>query len=159
MPTKDEPDSYNTPPWRRSHCATSPDGAINAEIAEACEHSMGNPTVGTLRLSNGLELLKCNPSFIWSDDSQYLAVPQWIRRFGLFLRQRLVIIDVGNDTIFASRFTYWLLQPREFVDGRLEVAVTSARGITWQPWQRPEPLIVDVPSALEMFRKLPTHRK
>jgi hypothetical protein len=89
--TATDPYPYNTPPWRRSHRATWPDGALVAGIDEAFEHSMSNPTVGTLRTSGGLELTKCNPAFIWSDDSRYLAVPRWCRRFGLFLRQRLAI--------------------------------------------------------------------
>ncbi len=64
---------YNLPIWRRAHRASSPDAQIVAEIDAACEISMGNPTSGTLRLSTGLELECCNPSFIWSDDSRYLA--------------------------------------------------------------------------------------
>src|SRR5215217_5675959 len=95
---------YNTPPWRSSHKAESPDGAMVASIDRAFEHSMSNPTVGTLTTSNGLELPHCNPAFIWSDDSRYLAVPQWHRRFGLFLRQRLAIVDVVARTVYVSRF-------------------------------------------------------
>lgn len=155
LKTKRSP--YDTPPWRRSHKATSPNGALTAEIAEAREHSMSNPTVGTLRMSDGFELQKCNPAFTWSNDSRYLAVPQWIRRFGLFLRQRLVIVDVNSEVVFASRFTYWLLQPRKFVDGRLEVAISSSIGITWE---REQPLVLDVPKVLKDFVRLSTsHRK
>src|SRR5439155_18064411 len=85
---------YNLPIWRRSYRASSPDGRYVAEINPAWEVSMGNPTYGTLCLSAGLRLERCNPSFLWSTDSCYLAVPQFFRRFGLFRLQRLLVIDV-----------------------------------------------------------------
>jgi hypothetical protein len=143
---------YNTPPWRSSYTAVSPDGAVVAAIEQAFEHSMSNPTVGTLRTSDGLELQKCNPSFIWSGDSRFLAVPQWRRRFGLFRRQRLAIVDVASRTVYVSRFTYWLLLPTTFQGGRLEVLVSDPLGISWR-W-RERPLMLTVPAALSSFKKL-----
>jgi hypothetical protein len=143
---------YNTPPWRSSHTAVSPNGGVVAAIEQALEHSMSNPTVGTLRTSDGLELPSCNPSFIWSDDSQYLAVPQWHRRFGLFRRQRLAIADVVARVVYVSRFTHWLMLPTMFERGRLEVLVSDRRGISW-PF-RDQPLILTVPAALATFAKL-----
>ncbi|MBX7104595.1 MAG: hypothetical protein K1X57_10975 [Gemmataceae bacterium] len=140
---------YNTPPWLRSHAATSPDGAVAAVITEAFEHSMSNPTVGTLRTSDGLELTKCNPAFLWSDDSRYLAVPRWCRRFGLFLRQRLAVVDVAARVVYVSRFTHWLMLPTRFAGGELEVRVSSRFGISG-PWREP-PLVLAVPAALDAF--------
>jgi hypothetical protein len=67
----DEPWPYNLPIFSRGHRAVSPDGTVVAEIAQAFEVSMSNPTVGTLRLSSGLQLDRCNPAFLWSDDSRY----------------------------------------------------------------------------------------
>jgi hypothetical protein len=152
MPTHAEPYPYNTPPWRRSYKAASPDGLLLAEIADAREHSMSNPTVGNLRTSDGLELPRCSPTFFWSDDSHYLAAPQWIRRFGLFLRQRLAIVDFAGRTVYVSRFTYWLLQPIAFDGGRLEVLTKSSRGISW-PWNE-QPLLLQVPQILSSFTRL-----
>jgi hypothetical protein len=143
---------YNTPPWRSSHSAVSPDGRIIAAIEQAFEHSMSNPTVGTLRMSDGLQLPICNPAFIWSDDSRFLTVPQWRRRFGLFRRQRLAIVDVVARTVYVSRFTYWLLLPTTFQGGRLEVLVSDPLGISWR-W-RERPLMLTVPAALSSFKKL-----
>ena len=54
---------------------------------------MGNPRLGTLQLSDGLRLPQCNPSFLWSDCSRYLAVNQYHPLFGLFFRTRMVIVD------------------------------------------------------------------
>jgi hypothetical protein len=155
-----DPDSveshpYNTPPWRCSHTATSPNGAIVATIDQAFEHSMSNPTVGTLRTSDGLELPHCNPSFIWSDDSRYMAVPQWCRRFGIFRRQRLAIVDVVDRAVYLSAFTYWLLLPNKFDGGQLDVLVSDSRGISW-PW-RTEPLVLMVPAVFSKFSKLKTY--
>lgn len=113
---------------------------------------MSNPTVGTLRMSNGLEILDCNPAFLWSSDSRYLAVPQWIHRFGLFLRQRLLMVDVDSNSEWASRFTHWLLEPRGFADSRLEIWVSSSFRITWQ---RKKPIVLVLPYALEDFVQLP----
>lgn len=112
---------------------------------------MSNPTVGTLRTTNGHEIARCSPAFIWSDDSRYLAVPQWIRRFGLFLRQRLLIVDIRDDRILASRFTYWLMDPKRFVNDQLELAVSSALGISWMKSER---VVVDIPTELKKFAVL-----
>ena len=148
--TQIEPFPYNSPPWRRSHRAVSPNGSIVAEIAEAFEHSMSNPTVGTLRTSDGLELPNCSPAFIWSDDSQYVAVPQWCWRFGLFRRQRPAIIALADRAVYVSKFTTYLMQPATFDRGRLEALVSNSRGISW-PWKE-EHLVLEVPG---YFRHLP----
>ena len=152
-----EPYPYNTPPWRRSHRAIAPNGSLVAEIAEAFEHSMSNPTVGTLRTSDGIELANCNPSFIWSDDSNYLVVPQWYRYFALFLRQRLILVDVRNRTLYASRLTAWLLLPQSFDRGRLQVLVSHWAGISWG-WKK-NPIVVEFPRDLSEFVKLKSDYK
>jgi hypothetical protein len=150
--TSAEPYPYNTPPWRPSHTAVSPNGAVVAAIDEAFEHSMSNPTVGTLRTSDGLELPQCNPAFVWSDDSRFLAVPRWCRRFVLFRRQRLVLVDVAARAVYVAPFTHWLLLPRSFEGGRLEVLVSDRRGISW-PW-RHRPLVLKVPPIPPAFTKV-----
>jgi len=124
---------------------------VTAEIKDAREHSMSNPTVGTLEFSTGLELKRCNPAFIWSEDSRYVAAPQWVRRFGLFLRQRLLVIDVRASAVFVSPFTYWLIQPRKFTRGKLELVVSSSSGISWM---RKDPIVLPIPDSLERFNRL-----
>jgi hypothetical protein len=120
--------SYNLPIWRRAHRAVSPDGRHWAEIDPAYEVSMGNPTSGVLRLSTGLELPRCNPSFLWSDDSRYLAVPRFFDRFGLFRRQRLVVIAVDERTRYQSRLLAYYFQPESFSAGELVVTANPFRG-------------------------------
>ena len=79
-------------PWEYFVDLTSPDHLVRAVIADASEISMGGPSSGTLRLSNGFTVDGCNTSIIWSDDSKYLAVPQWTRD----RQQLLLVISVAE---------------------------------------------------------------
>ena len=111
---------------------------------------MGNPTYGTLRLSTGLKLERCNPSFLWSSDSRYLAVPQFFDRFGIFRRQRLLVIDARDQTVFASPdFTYYF-QPESFSDGRLLV--------TKNPFKSAQQIAWAIPADLAKFSRVATQR-
>ena len=118
---------YNLPIWRRSYRAESPNQKYIAEIDSASEVSMGNPTYGTLKLANGLSLPKCNPSFIWSDDSRYLAVPQytsnWFKELG---KQKLLIIDIGHNMGWQSPKLASYIQPETFRGGELTVTLNPA---------------------------------
>ena len=132
---KEAPWPYNLPIWRASHQAASPDGQQIAQIDPAYEISMGNPTVGTLRLSCGLVVQQCNPSFIWSDDSRFLAVPQFFYRLGVFRRQRMLVIDMLRRQVFASPETAYYFQLTRFGGGELAVTkepFKSAQKISWK---------------------------
>jgi len=134
---------YNLPIWRDSFKLESPNGKLVAKISKATESSMGNPTVGTLHLSNGFELTNCNPSFIWSDDSRYLVVPRYFHRFKLFLRQHLVIIDTIDATIFESHRIGCYFQPESFLQGKLLV--------TREPFSTAETISWNIPADLNHF--------
>ncbi len=118
---------YNLPIWRRYHRAASPDGKLVACIDPAWEVSMGNPTSGTLCVSQGPHISRCNPSFVWSDDSRFLAVPQFFSRFGLFPRQRLLVLSLAERQVHASKVSAWYYQPETFVGGTLTVSVNPFR--------------------------------
>ncbi len=137
---------YNLPIWRRAHCAISPDGKFIAEIKNAYEVSMSNPTSGTLHLSAGLELEYCNPSFLWSDDSRYLAVPRFFSRFGLFRRQRLLLIDVHDRIVRAAPVITYYFQPDSFSDERLVV--------TKNPSRSAEKVVWEIPADLHQFKRV-----
>ena len=62
---------------------------------------MGNPSLGTLEVSDGLVLEHCNPSFLWSDCSRYLAVLQ-VPRTGMFFAAHMVIVDTQMQPIEDS---------------------------------------------------------
>ena len=96
-------------------------------IDPAYEVSMGNPTSGTLCVSQGLHVLRCSPSFVWSDDSRFLAVPQYFNRLGFFVRQRLLVIAFDERRVQASRMIAWYFQPETFTGGILTVSVNPFR--------------------------------
>ena len=125
---------YNLPIWRSSYKAVSPNRKYIAEIDPAYEVSMGNPTYGTLRLSGGFSIPNCNPSFIWSDDSRYLAVSHYFTWCILFRRQRMLVIDVEERRVYASNEHTWYFQPDSFAKGKL-VAIISpfhkSRKVEW----------------------------
>jgi hypothetical protein len=92
---------------------------------------MSNPTWGMLCISSGPHIERCNPSFVWSDDSRYLAVPQF---YGFFRRQRLLIVALEEKRVFASYERAWYFQPESFSRGQLLVKINpsrSARGMTF----------------------------
>ena len=137
---------YDLPIWRSSHVALSPSGARRAEIARATEHAMGGPTLGLLR-AEGLALERCSPSFLWSDCSRYLAVPQLDRLLGLFLAMRMLVIDFEHRGLVAiarsKRYRGWL-QPSTF-----ERDVLRA---TLHPFSRAQPITWRVPADVGRFR-------
>lgn len=109
---------YDMPLFRSAHRAVSQSGLQRAWIAHAPESSMGNPTLGTLELSDGLVLEHCNPSFLWSDCSRYLAVFE-VPRAGFLFAGRMAIIDTQMRTIWRSQNYRCWLQPESFVGGAL----------------------------------------
>jgi hypothetical protein len=115
---------YNLPIWRRYYRSISPDGCHIAQIDPAYEVSMGNPTSGMLCITGGPHIERCNPSFLWSDDSQYLAAPQFFERFGVLRRQRLLILAMKDRRVFASNTIAFYFQPESFSAGQL-IATTE----------------------------------
>jgi len=100
-------------PWHTFARLTSPNGMLLAEIIDAGEIAMGAPTSGSLVLSNGMRRDRCNPSMVWSDDSRFLAVPEWTPN----RQQRLMIISMEHrDSRFASG-TYRVLELESFING------------------------------------------
>jgi hypothetical protein len=59
---------------------------------------MGGPTLGTRRIGN-MSIERCSPSLVWSDDSNFLAVPQRTSK----LMQRLLILKM---TMTPQRHCY-----------------------------------------------------
>jgi hypothetical protein len=141
-----EPYPYNMPIFRRAHRLASPDGSMVAEIERAHEVSMSNPTIGTLTLSTGLQLDRCNPSFIWSDDSRYLAVPCYFPWLGLFRRQRMVVLDTRERRALASRERAFYFQPESFAAGVLVA--------TREPFHSPTSVAWHIPDSLATFKSM-----
>jgi hypothetical protein len=115
---------YNLPIWRRFYRAVSPDGKLVARIDPAHERSMSNPTSGILCVSNGVHIERCSPSFVWSEDSKFLAVPQYS---GFWGRPRVLVISFEKMAVYKSKASAWNYQPETFVGGRLVVSVNPAK--------------------------------
>ncbi|HEY6331849.1 MAG TPA: hypothetical protein VI756_21155 [Blastocatellia bacterium] len=103
-------------PWEYSAELMSPNHLVRALIDDSSEISMGGPVSGTLRLSNGFAVDSCNTSMIWSDDSKYLAVPQWT----LGRQQRLLVISVHDRILGYAPEIYGVLELRFFSSGVIE---------------------------------------
>ena len=103
-------------PWTGSVCLTSPDGKLTAAIDDASEVGQGAPTSGILNISNGMSYRGCNPSIVWSDDSQYLAVPQWTRERD----QRLLVISLRDKSSRYASGLFRVLELHSFLNGRIK---------------------------------------
>src|SRR5688500_78120 len=102
--------------WDYSLNLPSPDGQITAVIDNAHEFGQGSPTTGTLVLSNGLTFEGCNPSAVWSDDSKFLAVPQWTT----VPHQRLLVISIEQNSVGYPRELFSLLELHSFSAGKIK---------------------------------------
>ena len=142
----EQPFPYNLPIFRRSFSTQSPDGNLLAEIDPAYEVGMSDPTSGILCISNGLKIERCNPSMVWSDDSKYLAVPQWFNRLGMFRGQHLLVIDITKGHLFRSRWYWAYLQPEHFISGLLTVTVN--------PTYKPKSIAWNIPRDLSLFKQM-----
>jgi tetratricopeptide (TPR) repeat protein len=105
--------SSSVSPWLDKTSIASPNGKITAVIAGAQEIGMGAPTSGVLNISNGLRFEDCNPSMVWSADSEYIAVPQWTTG----RRQRLMIVSVSHRLHRYAPGTYRVLRLESFENG------------------------------------------
>ncbi len=139
-----DPYPYDQPAWRRCHQAASPDGRWRAAINAATELFMSGPTKGNLVIPGLPEIPDCSPVFIWSDDSCFIAVPQW--KYLLRRRQRLLIVDTHAKTVYASPSQYRLLVPETFCD-RVITGVDS-------PIKDPRPIAVRVSDARQSYKRI-----
>ena len=107
---------YKISPWADSVELISANGELTATIVDTREIAMGSPTSGSLTISNGMIFQRCNPSIVWSDDSQFLAVPQWT-----FLRdQRLLVIAPKENRFGYAKGIFRVLELHSFSDGKIK---------------------------------------
>jgi hypothetical protein len=141
-----EPYPYNLPPWRRSHRASSPDGRFTAEIREASEMCMSGPTKGKLGGSGVREISDCSPAFLWSEDSRYLAVPQWVSWFLRRPKQRMIIYDMDSSAVYASEPIFTMLILERFSASQLSG--------TDSPLLKPKAVTISLERELKRYRKI-----
>ena len=111
----DDPTSTEPPisPWSYSARLESPNGKFTALFKYGGEVCQGGPTYGVVSVSNGITFDSCNASFVWSDDSKYLAVPQWTR----YREQRLLLINSEFQTFQLLPEVFQVLELHSFTHG------------------------------------------
>lgn len=125
-------------PWHSETIESrSPDGRFTAVVHEPTEIAMGAPTSGELKVSNGQSGDGCSPSIVWSDDSRFLAVPQWTKD----REQRLMILNVETRERKFAPQTYRVLALASFSGG-------IVRGVD-SPIHEPVELAFDVRALFE----------
>ena len=108
------PFTYEDAAWRHEHRAVSADGSFTARVAWASELSMSGPTAGSLVVTTGHSIPRCSPHFVWATDAPKLAALQWVLRFGLLRRQRIVVFDAEAEGFLVSRRFFRLLHITSF---------------------------------------------
>jgi hypothetical protein len=103
-------------PWSYSARLSSRDGRFTAAFEYENEVCQGGPTYGRVVLSNGMTFDSCNPSFVWSNNSKYLAVPQWTH----YREQRLLVINAELRTSKLLPEVFQVLELHTFTDGMVE---------------------------------------
>jgi hypothetical protein len=116
-------------PWSNdSFQLSSPDGKFAAVFENWGEIHMGAPTVGRLRIEPWKSTViwdSCNPSMVWSDDSQVLAIPQWTKE----RRQRLLLISIEYQRSMLFDRDFSVLELHSF-NGLIIRGIDSP---SWQP--------------------------
>ncbi len=102
--------------WQNPVSFQSPDGRWTATLDDASEVAMGAPTCGTLRLGER-PYPNCNPSMVWSADSRFLAIPQWMFSGPSKGMQRLAIICPDGRWVRSAPGIYRVLQLERFAAG------------------------------------------
>ena len=123
--------------WNWTVSLDSPDGSLNASIDDASEIGMGAPTRGELSISNGIVIPNCGPSIVWSDDSAFLAAPQW-QPYDNGHYQRLLIVSIAHRSWQLLGSRYSVLELASFDHG-------VVRG-TNSPAHNPTPIELDTAS-------------
>ena len=103
-------------PWSYSAYLESPDGKFAATFKYGSEVCQGGPTYGKVIVSNGMTFDSCNPSFVWSADSKYLAIPKWTH----YREQRLLLVNAEHRTGELLPDVFQVLELHSFAGGTIE---------------------------------------
>ena len=102
-------------PWTGDVEVSSPDNKKTAKVSNTCEIAMGAPTSGILYVNGKVISMRCNPSIVWSLDSQYLAFPEWTRSNN----QRLMIYCIETGKLKKLFKTYNVLELAEYSESTI----------------------------------------
>jgi hypothetical protein len=93
-------------PWNGDVEVVSPNGEQLAKVINTHEIAMGAPVSGLLFVNDKAISVRCSSSIIWSDDSRYIAFPEWTRSNN----QKLKILNVESGKIKKLFKTYSVLE-------------------------------------------------
>ena len=97
-------------PWNGDIEVLSPSGKQVAKVINTHEIAMGAPVSGILFVNDKAISMRCNSSIVWSDDSRYIAFPEWTRSNN----QKLKILNVESGKIKKLFKTYSVLELADF---------------------------------------------
>ena len=108
-------------PWIDRAERKSPDNTMTALFENGMEIAMGAPTRGILSviLSNGKKKVISEDSaasFVWSDDSKFIAYSRWKRN----KKQNLCVLKIEDLSTDVSPDEFRVLELRGFTGGRIE---------------------------------------
>ena len=108
-------------PWVDRAERQSPDGCHIAVYQNGMEVAMGAPTRGELRVTTPigdghLVADDAAASFVWSNDSRFLAFSKWRSN----MKQSLCVLQLADMTVDESPDEFIVLELRGFSDGKIE---------------------------------------
>ena len=108
-------------PWIDQAECKSPDSTMTALFENGMEIAMGAPTSGVLSviLPNGKKhLISDNSaaSFVWSDDSKFIAYSRWTRS----RKQNLCVFKIESLSTDVSPDEFRVLELHSFNEGKVE---------------------------------------
>jgi hypothetical protein len=140
-------------PWNGSAESISPNGRYRAIIDEAVEIGMGAPTSGTLVVSDNFDgghiyctLVSCSPSFVWSSDSQAIAVPQWTAN----RQQHLCIVSIPSGMVRPVAGEFRVMELHAFAQGIVQgvdspIYMPQSFEISVEDWMEPNTITTQPP--------------
>ena len=93
-------------PWSGDVEVSSPNGESLAQVLNTHEIAMGAPAAGRLFVNGKAISKRCSTSIIWSDDSRYIAFPEWTWSNN----QKLKILNVQSGKIKKLFKSYSVLE-------------------------------------------------
>jgi hypothetical protein len=99
-------------PWNGDVEVSSPNGEFVAKVVSTHEIAMGAPVSGMLFVNGKAISKRCSSSIVWSNDSRFIAFPEWTWSNN----QKLKILNVQSGKIKKLFKAYRVLELEGFND-------------------------------------------
>jgi len=92
----------------------SPDTKFVACIRNSHEFAMSAPVLSEITVNN-ISMKDCSPSIMWSDDSRFLAVPQWrLARKAPYWYEIIYVLDTQTGVMRSTPGKYIVIKLTRF---------------------------------------------